>query len=221
MAGEWKDRIFVQKSLWEVYKLSGKVLPTSTSNSVFFWTSVAILIAFFGWTFCDGGKIFTEKDALAFIKYVAAQGMSLSIGILGFLIAGFAIFASVTRAELFITLAEIPYKRDGKEMGINRLQFVFFNFINVFTVYIGLLSFCMIVAIGLSDNSPVIIIAARTTAPFPFLPLLALLLTNGVLIVWLVTALLKLKSFIWNLYQTVLVSIATEAELIEHNRHTE
>lgn len=213
MADDWKDRIFAEKSLWEVYKLSRRVLPRPKANDYIFWGFAAILVGLFGWLLIGGSGIFGEQDALAFLRYCAAQGMSLAIGILGFLIAGFAIFASVTRAELFITLASIPYKKAGKETGINRLQFVFFNFINVFTVYIGLLALCMLVAIGLSENSPIIKIAASVPPSCLVSPLLILLGLTGALILWLVAALLKLKSFIWNLYQTVLVAIATEAEI--------
>ena len=221
MSGDWTASIFSQKSMWEVYRLSNKILPKPKSNVVIFWAFVSAFLVFFGWAMCDGGTVFTEKDALSFLQFTAAQGLSLAVGILGFLIAGFAIFASVTKAELFITLAEIPYKRDGKETGINRLQFVFFNFLNVFTVYIGLLALCLIIGIGLSDHSPLLRIASQTPSPTPILPIMALVITTGSLLLWLVAALLRLKSFVWNLYQTILVSIATEAKLIQKLRDLE
>lgn len=215
MAGDWKDRIFREKSLWEVYRLSASVLPRPKFNRFIAWLFSILIAAFFAWVLCDSGRTFTVQDALEFLRFSAAQGVALSIGILGFLVAGFAIFASVTRAELFITLAEIPYKRNGVDTGINRLLFIFFNFINVFTVYIGLLSLSMIVAMGLSEHSPVLRIAGNTRSPFPMLPLVFLVILNGGITFWIAIALLKLKSFIWNLYQTVLVAIATEAELLK------
>lgn len=218
MADDWKKHIFAQKSLWEVYKLSRSVLPRPKSNDFIFWGSAVILTGLFGWLLNADSGLFGERDALAFLRNCAAQGMSLAVGILGFLIAGFAIFASVTRAELFITLASIPYKKAGKETGINRLQFVFFNFINVFTVYIGLLALCMLVAIGLSETSPIIKIAASVPPSCLVTPLLILLALTAALVLWLIAALLKLKSFIWNLYQTVLVAIATEAEIFDLKR---
>jgi len=218
MVDDWRDRIFAQKSLWEVYALSRRVLPRPMANDFIFWSSAAILTGFFAWLIIGGRSLFGEQEALAFLRFCATQGISLSVGILGFLIAGFAIFANVTRAELFITLASISYKKEGKETGINRLQFVFFNFINVFITYIGLLALCMLVAIGLSETSPIIKVTASTHPSRLITPLLILLGLTVVLILWLIAALLKLKSFIWNLYQTVLVAIATEAEISDAKR---
>lgn len=215
MSTDWKDEIFAQKSLWEVYRTSRSALPRPRINTQIFRTSVAIVAAFLVSLAVDGGENFTDQDAVSFLRFAAGQGTSLSIGILGFLVAGFAIFASVTRAELFITLARIPYKRDGVETGINRLQFVFFNFMNVFTVYIGLLALCLAIVVLLADRSPLLVAASNTVSPHPLVPILALGSITGLLLVALVTAILKLKSFVWNLYQTVLVTIATEAQIAE------
>lgn len=215
MSTDWKDEIFAQKSLWEVYRTSRSALPRPKINTQIFWTFVAIVGAFLVFLLVDGGEHFTDQDAVSFLRSAAAQGTSIAIGILGFLVAGFAIFASVTRAELFITLAKIPYKRDGVETGINRLQFVFFNFINVFTVYIGLLALCLSIVLLFAERSPLLVVASNTISPHPLIPVLAVGSITGLLVMSLVTAILKLKSFVWNLYQTVLVTIATEAELAE------
>lgn len=215
MSTDWKDEIFAQKSLWEVYRTSRSALPRPRINTQIFRTSVAIVAAFLVSLAIDGGENFTDQDAVSFLRFAAAQGTSLAIGILGFLVAGFAIFASVTRAELFITLAKIPYKRDGVETGINRLQFVFFNFINVFTVYIGLLALCLSIVLLFAERSPLLVVASNTISPNSILPVLAVGSITGLLVMSLVNAILKLKSFVWNLYQTVLVTIATEAELAE------
>lgn len=215
MSDGWKDEIFAQKSLWEVFRTSRAALPRPKINSYIFWISVAIVAAFLVFLVVDGGRNFTDRDAVTFLRFVAGQGTSLSVGILGFLVAGFAIFASVTRAELFITLAKIPYKRDGEKTGINRLQFVFFNFINVFTVYMSLLALCLVIVVLFSDRSPLLVLASNVLAPNPVAPILAVGSLTGILLLALITAILKLKSFVWNLYQTVLVTIATEAELAE------
>lgn len=211
MAEDWKTRIFQQKSLWEVYRISSSILPKPTINRVIFWLFVLLFVGFFVWGVYDGGKHYTAQDAVKFLRISAGQGLSLAVGILGFLIAGFAIFASVTRAELFITLANIRYK----ETDINRLQFVFFNFINVFTVYMGLLAISLSLSILLAEGSPLLRLGGVFVLRCPQATAYALFLILGVLGLWIVSAILKLKSFIWNLYQTVLVAIATEAELQE------
>ncbi len=209
MSGDWKNDIFTQKGLWDVYLLSREVLPKSKFNKIVIRVSALIFVSLFIWSILEGKSIYTASEAVSVVRVLAEQCFVLSLGILGFLIAGFAIFASVTKTELFITLANIRYQ----ETKINRLQFVFFNFLNVFTVYIGLLSASLFVLIALAEHSPLIKFAYPLVKTAPALTIGANFIVIGVLGVWLVSAIVKLKSFIWNLYQTVLVSIATEAEL--------
>ncbi len=214
MPHDWKKEIFAQKGLWEVYRLSREVLPKSKFNKIVVRISVLVFVALFIWSIVQGKSIYTASEAVAVVRIIAEQGFLLSLGILGFLIAGFAIFASVTKTELFITLANIPYGEDK----INRLQFVFFNFLNVFTVYIGLLSASLFVLLALAQHSPFIKLVYPLVKTAPTLIIGANFIVIGILGVWLVTAIVRLKSFIWNLYQTVLVAIATEAELQERER---
>ena len=151
----------------------------------------------------------TVNETASIVFLLADVGFVFSLSILGFLIAGFSIFASVTKPELFITLANISY--NGTE--INRLQFVFFNFLNVFSVYLVLLALSMIVQLVFSPSSPVSLLGQRivdTNASIGFSLNAIMLFTFGVLFV---EAFVRLKSFVWNLYQSVLVSIATEDEI--------
>ena len=118
---------------------------------------MALSALFFLWSTCYAPATLTYEEISPFLLHAAQQGFLLAVGILGFLIAGFSIFASITRADLFIALANIPYE----ETEINSLQFVFFNFINVFIVYLGLLVYSLIVILALDDHSPVVLLAAR------------------------------------------------------------
>lgn len=213
MPDDWKTKIFEEKSLWEVYRLSHSLIPKPKSNRVIFWLSALIFLGLFIWSIVEGAQHYTAKQAFDFMHHIANQSLILSIGILGFLITGFAIFASLTNISLFIALANIRHKNTN----INRLQFVFFNFLNIFTVYIGLLSFCLFIIIGLSENSPLTRLSYLAIARWPTSGIPAIFFVVGILGIWLISAIVKLKSFIWNLYQIVLISIATEAELRERN----
>jgi hypothetical protein len=209
MADDWKKQVFRQKSLWAVYKLSRTALPKPIFNSAVFWISAFVLSVVFVWSIGIGHEVYSLNEALALTRTVANSGFVLAVGILGFLIAGFSIFASVTKDELFITLAKIPYR----DSGINRLQFVFFNFLNVFTVYIGLLAICLFSIILFSEQSPLIRLHTAVAYDDRQVGVPILFLFTCSIVQWIVSAVLKLKSFIWNLYQTVLVTIATESEL--------
>ena len=186
-------------------------MPRSRFNKIILRVAWTLLMVMAGWTFWYGPRYMSVSETSSFVFLLADVGFVFSLSILGFLIAGFSIFASVTKPELFITLANISY--DGTE--INRLQFVFFNFLNVFSVYLVLLALSMIVQLVFSPSSPAMLLGQHIVDGYPILGFATnamMLLAFGVLFV---EAFLKLKSFIWNLYQTVLVSIATEDEIRE------
>lgn len=217
MSSEWRKEIFKQKSLWQVYRLSRQTIPRGRGNRVVFLTCLSLLAPLSAWIAWKGPRYFSLNETAEWVLLLADTGFVFSIGILGFLIAGFSIFASITKPELFIALAQIPYK-DGK---INRLQFVFFNFLNVFSVYLALLAASVVVQLFFSQPSPVTLLGQYIMSKYPVLGFA----TNGIAFagfaLLFVDAFLRLKSFIWNLYQTVLVSIATEHEMSERDRTQE
>jgi len=75
-----------------------------------------------------------------------------------------------------------------------------------------LLSVSACISIGFTENSPLHFISTFLADHFIdwFIPIN--LLVFSFISVVLVDALLKLKSFVWNLYQFVILTIATEAE---------
>lgn len=209
MTEDWTIKVFKQKSLWEVYRLSRRTLPPSIWNrrSVRIIGLIMLFVFLMGIFFAPDN--FTHKNALNLLQTISQQAFVLAVGILGFLIAGFSIFASVTKSRLFIMLAEIQYENTE----INRLQFVFFNFLNVFTIYFGLLAASLFLFIGAADDSPLLIVAMPYFTEFSKLSTMLLSLINFLLIMLVVISILRLKSFIWNLYQAVLVSIAANNEI--------
>ncbi len=219
MNSSWKVQIFEQKTLWEVYFLSRRVMPRNKFNRNCVRFATVISVAFFVTMMAGGQDLYSLSDAGRFLRALANASFLFSLGILGFLIAGFAIFASVTNAKLFIMLASIPYG-DGR---INRLQFVFFNFLNVFTIYIALMSVALFTMILLLPESPFVVLGTNVVHLPLGLAKMGTVLAISIFLVWLVVALVRLKSFIWSLYQTVLVSIAAEAQRLEQeaatNRH--
>ena len=209
MTSDWKNVIFQQKSLWQVYRLSLGELPRTRFNRTVLVTALVLLFAMAGWNVWTGPRYMSLNETAEFVFLLADIGFVFSLSILGFLIAGFSIFASVTKAELFITLANIPYKKTG----INSLQFVFFNFLNVFVVYLGLLGLSLVVKVVFSPLSPVTLFGRTMVQSYPTAGLVVnslVFLSFGILFV---EAFLRLKSFIWNLYQSVLMSIATEDQM--------
>lgn len=206
---DWSKKLDEQSSLLSVFLESEKSIPKSKGNrtTVFLVFLLSTILVIVGSIFGDYGI----SESYDLIHQVSNLGFQFSIGILGFLVAGFSVFASITRPQLFILLAKIKYD----ETNITRFQYIFFIFLNVFTIYLILLSTSLSVSIFFSNSSPLYYLGAILSEKYPR----TCMCINGiglVLIISLLTeAIVRLKSFIWNLYQAIIVVIATEEILDE------
>ena len=220
MSLRWEEKIFREKSLWDVYSKSRKIFPRKKFNRavILIWIVCSIILTLSNYLFEFDN--FQVQESANFVHLIADVGLTLSLSILGFLIAGFSIFASVTKTELFILLAEIPYKRESSDTGISRLQFIFFNFLNVFSVYLLLLSICLIIDLFFSLSSPLRILADSIASINPKFAHVGNCLVASIGGLVLIEALLQLKSFVWNLYQAVLLAIATDHELKKRDNNS-
>jgi hypothetical protein len=205
---DWKKQIFEQKSLSDVY-WSARCAKTSITNRIILWGIGGVILLFLALNMYYAGKYISSKVAADLIQEWSEVGISLTTSVLGFLITGFAIFSTVTKPDLFIALAQIPHKSGG----ISRLQYIFFNFLCVFIDYILLLTISLFIKIGLTNGAPLYLLGKWILTISPKIGLGILSILMLVLLLWFVIAILRLKSFIWNLYQSVLLTIATEAEL--------
>ena len=218
MADDWKKKVFEDSGLWVIYWKSVGSMPRSAFNRGVYWFSFILIALLTGFAVVSPSDLYGLAQSAAFVHQIADAGLVISLGILGFLIAGFSIFASVTKPELFIVLAKIPYKRDGETVGISRLQFLFFNFLNVFSVYLLLFSISLFISIGFAESSPLRILSQAAMFDHPMVMHAGNCLSMAALLLWFVESVLRLKSFVWNLYQAVLISIATESELRDRER---
>lgn len=210
----WKDRITAEKSLFQVY-IKARRVATARSNTRVAWSVFSILGIVFAVNAYSDYPIASYGSIIATIRRIAETGFSLTTSILGFLIAGFAIFASITKPEVFVMLAKLDHKKGG----ISRLQFIFFNFLIVFVHYLAFLSVCIMVKLLLYSGGPLAggirIIHEYSKDIIEYSSVAVLASGAG----WLAFLLMLLKSFIWNMYQAVLVTIVTgdEVQRIEND----
>ncbi len=136
MTIEWKDDLVKEKSLWQVYRASLR-LPKSTFNQ---WAGlvsiVAIALISINWAVNA-----RAEQAYKATLLISDIGFDLSVQILGFLIGGFAIFATVTDHRLMIKLAETPMS----EGGVSVFKNIFFNFLSVFYIFLITLATSIII----------------------------------------------------------------------------
>jgi hypothetical protein len=136
--------------------------------------------------------------------------------IVAFLLAGFTVLATVTKPALFAELAQITHEdRNGRPPRLTELEFIFFVFLNVFVHYVSFLLFCTVFVLFGTKNGPLaMVLLAKQAKSLSALhdPLRrALFVVMGT---WLILLVLKLKSFIWNVYQVVVVVIVTDRETV-------
>ena len=193
MKEDWKQDLLSEKSLRQAYVVS-KSLGRSKFN---WWTYriaiVALLTIGALWTL--NGQSVVSYEAVTSISDTA---FDLTVQILGFLIGGFAIFATISDSKLMVRLAKTPMKKTD----LSVFKTIFFNFISVFYIYVVTLSLAILTKIGaslhivslegLSDEMQVHLVTLVNSIVF---------LVLGAAVV---LSVLRLKSFIWNIYQAYL-----------------
>lgn len=114
-----------EKSLLDVYKLSRRLSPSKFQIFAMLLTSLILAVNAFYFV--------TEDNALLNdVRGWAELGFNFSITTLGFLIAGFTIFATLSKPEMM--LAMMAHK--NKETSLPTLKYNFFAFMKVFIAYI-------------------------------------------------------------------------------------
>lgn len=204
--------LFQDKSLLAVYRHS----TSYAENRFDKWVkigSAAVLVLLAIDIFVSNGDRYAT--AVKSISSWTAIGFNYSVTILGFLVAGFTIFATMTKVEIFIALTVTRHKTEN----VSHIKFIFYSFIRVFINHIALLFACVIITmmrdaspiyLGLVSSNEPSIISIKKAAVIVIFPILGYLVIN---------AMLQLKTFVWNLYQSVIVAIAGAVTLHHTNQH--
>ncbi len=203
---DWREDLFKEKSLWDIYRLS-RTLPQSRFNVVLRRGTFFILFSFCILNEYLGNRLLSIGSMEAAVRNWSEQGLAFAAQTLGFLIAGYTIFATITRPELNSILAQTPEKRSK----INSLKFIHTVFISVFISYLSFVSFCLAITLFANSSGPLTALLHPAVINHR---LMKAFVVSGIFCIegtWLVELLLLLKSFVWNLYQAVLVVIAWEA----------
>lgn len=155
-------------------------------------------------------NIARSADIVLLLHDWGLGGLTFSAAVLGFLIAGFAVFATVTRPSIFKAMARI--KR--KDRPISNFKFVFFNFLYIFVNYFIYLILSVLIYMGCGANSVITPLIDGLNFEQHWV---ALWLAFGCVTFASYTffVLLLLRGFMWNLYQGLLLAIFDEGEEIK------
>lgn len=210
---DWQDRATKEKSLGEVYWKARKVGSTRRNFGMAVFATVCFCLLTAIDRYLELGVLNLSTLKLL-VGQIADIGFALTTAILGFLIAGFSIFASITRPEIFAGLAKL----DHKDTGLSRLQFIFFNFLLVFIHYLAFLAMSVALKLGLPLAPSLIEALSQYFATTEIIAWWFGVGLVALLVGWLTFLIMLLKSFIWNIYQAVLVVIVTGDAILELER---
>ncbi|MCG7500069.1 hypothetical protein MHO82_24705 [Vibrio sp. Of7-15] len=187
-----------EKSLWDIYKLSRRISSNKFNMSLI--TFVLILLSI--------NSFYLESDTAVILKNTrdwASQGFNFSITTLGFLIAGFTIFATLSKPRMMLAMMD----HTNPDTGIPTLKYNFFAFMKVFIAYISLaVIYLLVVLLGQKNGfiSNVIELLPKSNCIKYFLINISYVFIGSSF----VYLLLLLKTFVFNIYTIVMNSLRWE-----------
>lgn len=189
-----------EESLWEIYKKS-RSIPWSSFN---FLTTLLVFGVSSIATFWSPQKV---ELLVRSVRDMAAGGLSLTLTVLGFLVAGFTIFATVTNQNMLVAMGSMRHDKSR----LSWLKHSFFVLLRTFIYYLCYAVFCFLIVYMASPGG----IASQiiSLSPHPEAYRLAIAKVSFVaLVTGQYFLLMQLKSFIFNIYHSVAANLRWKAE---------
>lgn len=202
------EDITKENGLLDIYKVIYLKLPKSRIN-IYSTLGVSVLLSVYAIR-SSTSSIFLLDRA----REWAELGFSFSTGILGFLIAGFTVFATVSDKSLFVEMARITHRRSN----LSYLKYNFFSLMYVFIVYLGFALLCLLILLlgGTSGFISMITYLVVGEHGFSFVKRCFAGMSIVVIGTWFFYSLMLLQSFIFNVYHIVMTAIRWEMEKVNN-----
>lgn len=210
---DWKDDVFREKKFSSVLRASFGVVGSPWDAGVFL-VALTTGLAVVSWAGYIADYLAPASVTYKILQAWGALALGLASSILGFLIAGFSIFAAMTRKELFWELAKIG----TKSRNISDFKFIFFNFLFVFAHYLIYLIFSVVLAFLFVKGSPVWLVAILAQSNTDIYVDLICAYIGVLFGSYSLYILLLLRSFIWSMYQSLLIAIFADADSDENDQ---
>lgn len=196
---DFKD-LTAEKSLWDIYKKSRGITHTPFNYLATIVFGILIIAGFFL-------NPFETAKAVEVLRELVKTGFEVSLNVLGFLLAGYTVFTSVCKVELFVEMAK--HKKEGYEF--SHLKYNMFLFMNTFISFMVFTFYCLLIMLLCNEKGIVTTCVNFMPHKESFKMVLAHvgLFTVGIGLFYIM---LSMKSLIFNIYHTVMTSIRWEAE---------
>jgi hypothetical protein len=201
---EWALNLVREKSLFQVFSLSKGIFGARFNFCVTVFAVIVASIWFVPLRAQLESGTLSFSSARELFQSWTAIGASFAATILGFLIAGFTVFATVSNPSLFVALSKVDSDENPKE-SIFKMMMV--NFVNCFVHYVSYFSFSILLQMGLMKHSFLLLLVKSRFFFENFNQSILIALALITYLIWTVVILLKLKSFIWNVYTNVVLFV--------------
>ncbi len=203
--------ILSEKSLWKVYLTSRRIQFSRINTG----GGVLVAIAVTAFAIQADSPSALADQLLSF----STTAFGLSIGQLGFLLAGFSFFATVADKEMFCRMAEKTHEPSG----LSWLKYNFYIFMRVFVEYLVFSLACLVLMVMLAKGVGIRESIADYLNQWPKIKHYIAASAFGVFIGCFFYLVLQLSSFIYNIFHVVMTSIrwALEQDYKKQNAETQ
>jgi len=189
-----------EKRLWDVYVASFRI-PFSRFNAL---TTLIVFLALVTNSWLTAQPI---DETIIIVRELSDTGLVTSLSTLGFLLAGFTIFSTVSQPNLSLKMAEIKHP----DSGLSYIKHNYFIFLRVFIYYILFSVFCLLIIMYGHKGGLIPLLVSYSPYPdnvkFAVVKISYVLLFTGYYFL-----IMQLKSFVFNIYHSVMTSLRWKAE---------
>jgi hypothetical protein len=193
------EPIIIESDLYAVYKESRKIGYTAFNLNLL-WCTLLILVVYSVFTKEDSSQIYVKLIQISDI------GLTASFSVIGFLIAGFTIFATITEKKLFLAMAKVKKLPED----LSYLKYTFLVFMRIFSHFWAFGLYAVGVKVLGSTSGPIETISNHffvINEPEKRFIISLILCFSGS---WLAYVFGLLQSFIYNIYALTIFSIEWE-----------
>lgn len=193
-----------ERSLFALYRLSYK-FPSNYFNQIVTSGVFFLLVTYAGLAW------HADLDLLPALRSLVNAGLQFATSILGFLIAGFTVFVTVTKVEIFLKMAEMPYGNTGESW----LKYNFSAFVLAFAHYVAYVFACLAFVIFASQDGLLSLLYRQlasfgSNGDFDFSRRLWSYVAFVMFATWSLYLVLLLKSFVFNVYAVITIVVGNE-----------
>ena len=189
-----------EKSLFKI-RLAARKIPSSAFNQWVVVVTATLALAYALLPNSSAALLATK------VREFAEMGFGFAASILGFLIAGFTVFATITKEQLFHKMAEFIEPTSK----LSYLKYNFFAFMRVFIDYLCFCAFCLLIKLAAFPDGPISAILSYLPGT-DFTKLCMARIGFVVITASTVYVLLLLKAFVFNIHHVVMTSLRWSME---------